>query len=110
MNILGFIFIGWKGTGYTAGFGIGNACYLFFSYILTTVVGDCMSIYVSKLFAQKRYSEMGAYFFRAMFLNFVILLFGLAFFIRLDLVLQAINFSKFQSELAHKMMLWMVPS
>ena len=111
MNILGFVFIGLKeDAALTAGFGGGNSCYLFFNYILTSIVGDCMSIYVSKLYGQKRYSDMPIYFWRATFLNFVILLIGVAFFIRLDLVLLAINFSPEQSQIAHKMILWMIPA
>ena len=110
-NIVGFILIGLKNdTALTAGFGVGNSCYLFFNYVLTVIASDCMSVFLSRFYGQKNWLQVRLSFWRGLFLSLVILLIGVAFFIRLDLVLLSINFNEAQSNIAHKMMLWLIPA
>ena len=94
----------------SAGFGIGISCYNILYYVLLTIGSDCMSVFLSRFYGQKNLLKVRLSFWRGLFLSLIILLISLAFYIRLDLVLMSINFSEAKSNIAHKMVLWLIPT
>jgi len=85
LNLVGYILIGLKSSeSITSGFGVGNASYLFFNYVLTMISGECMSIFVSKYYGKLKWRNIRLTFLRGLFLNIIILIFGIAFIVRLD--------------------------
>lgn len=68
-----------------------------------------LTMYAKKFFLAKNYHSMRRAFYRGLCFNFVILLFSLVFWVRLDLLLESINFDPKASKIAWYFTISLIP-
>ena len=106
INLAGFFFLGFfNNTTLTAAFGVGCSLYLFFNLVFTQMAGEIVAIVCGKNYGENNYESLRLNCYRGYFLNLLIFVFGICFYIRADLLLIAINFDPKIAVLAHYMIL-----
>jgi Na+-driven multidrug efflux pump len=101
-QFLAYYFISWfKSDNFTAGFGVGNSCYLFFNYLPIIMTSDAASILITQHYGASNHREMRLTYHRGLGANILLTTIALLFFIRLDLLLTPIGFPPEISKTAH---------
>ncbi len=55
-QFIAYYFISWfKNDDFTAGFGVGNSCYLFFNFMPIIMAADAASILITQYFGADKY-------------------------------------------------------
>jgi Na+-driven multidrug efflux pump len=55
-QFIAYYFISWfKNDDFTAGFGVGNSCYLFFNYMPIIMAADAASILITQYYGAEKY-------------------------------------------------------
>jgi Na+-driven multidrug efflux pump len=101
-QFIAYYFISWfKSDNFTAGFGVGNSCYLFFNYMPIIMAADAASIQITQYYGAEKYRLMRLTYYRGLGANIIIMVICLLFYMRLDLILAGIGFSPEISSTAH---------
>lgn len=111
LNMISLIFIAFYGSAtLTAGFGLGNAVYMFFWQIFTQVNGETQGINCSKAYGAGDWKSMRLCFYRGFSWNIVITIVSVIFYANIDTILLGVGFEPEMTRQAHAMICAMIPA
>jgi len=111
LNMISLVFVAFYGSAtLTAGFGLGNAIFMFFWQTFTQVNGETQGIGCSKAFGAGDWKNMRLGFFRGLCWNYLVTVVSTVLYIYIDKILMAAGFEEKMTEQAHSMIVSMIPA
>lgn len=111
LNMISLIFIAfYDNATLTAGFGLGNAIFMFFWQTFTQVNGETQGINCSKAYGAEDFKLMRLHFYRGFIWNWLITLLSVVLYTNIDTILLAAGFEAEMTREAHTMIVCMLPA
>lgn len=111
LNMISLIFVAFYGSAtLTAGFGLGNAIFMFFWQTFTQVNGETQGIGCSKAFGASDWKNMRLGFFRGLIWNYVVTFISAVLYLYIDRILLAAGFEAEMTKQAHNMVVSLIPA
>merc|ERR1712241_992177 len=111
LNLISLAFVAFYGSAtMTAGFGLGNAIFMFFWQTFTQVNGETQGITCSKAFGSGDYQLMRLSFYRGFTWNVCVTLMSCVMYYYMDKILLAAGFEETMVEQAHAMVVSILPA
>jgi len=111
LNMISLVFVAFYGSAtMTAGFGLGNAIFMFFWQTFTQVNGETQGITCSKAFGSGDYKTMRLSFYRGMFWNYMVTITSSVLYFYIDKILVAAGFEEEMVMQAHAMVVSLIPA
>lgn len=111
LNMISLAFVAFYGSAtMTAGFGLGNAIFMFFWQTFTQVNGETQGITCSKAFGSGDYQLMRLSFYRGFTWNICVTLMSCVMYYYMDKILLAAGFEETMVEQAHAMVVSILPA
>jgi MATE family multidrug resistance protein len=111
LNMISLIFIAFYGSAtLTAGFGLGNAIFMFFWQTFTQVNGETQGINCSKAFGAQDYKLMRLHFYRGAFWNICITIISACLYTNIGALLLAAGFEPEMTKQAQLMINTIIPA
>jgi len=111
LNMISLVFVAFYGSAtLTAGFGLGNAIFMFFWQTFTQVNGETQGISCSKAFGAQDYKNMRLGFYRGLIWNYVITVISAILYSYIDVILISAGFEASMVEQAHAMVVSLIPA
>ena len=111
LNLISLAFVAFYGSAtMTAGFGLGNAIFMFFWQTFTQVNGETQGITCSKAFGSGDYQLMRLSFYRGFSWNIMVTLLSCVIYYYMDIILLAAGFEKEMVTQAHAMVVSILPA
>lgn len=104
LNMISLVFVAFYGSAtLTAGFGLGNAIFMFFWQTFTQVNGETQGITCSKSFGAGNWQEMRQGFYRGLIWNYLVTITSAILYFYIDRILVAAGFEPEMTKEAHSM-------
>merc|ERR1712066_1220183 len=104
LNMISLVFVAFYGSAtLTAGFGLGNAIFMFFWQTFTQVNGETQGIGCSKAFGAGDWKNMRLGFYRGLIWNYIVTITSTFLYLYIDRILVAAGFEPEMTAQAHKM-------
>lgn len=104
LNMISLIFVAFYGSAtLTAGFGLGNAIFMFFWQTFTQVNGETQGITCSKSFGAGDWQQMRQGFYRGLIWNYLVTITSAVLYFYIDKILLAAGFEEEMTRQAHYM-------
>merc|ERR1712151_1079951 len=111
LNMISLVFVAFYGSAtLTAGFGLGNAIFMFFWQTFTQVNGETQGIGCSKAFGAGDWQNMRLGFYRGLTWNYLVTITSTFLYLYIDRILVAAGFEPETTAQAHKMVVSMIPA
>merc|ERR1712226_169877 len=111
LNMISLIFVAFYADAtLTAGFGLGNAIFMFFWQTFTQVNGETQGIGCSKAFGASDWKNMRLGFYRGLCWNYLVTIASTFLYLYIDKLLVAAGFEPEMTSQAHKMVVSMIPA
>merc|ERR1712226_951581 len=111
LNMISLVFVAFYGSAtLTAGFGLGNAIFMFFWQTFTQVNGETQGIGCSKAFGAGDWKNMRLGFYRGLTWNYLVTIASTFLYLYIDKLLVAAGFEPEMTSQAHKMVVSMIPA
>jgi len=109
--MVSLVFVAFYGSAtLTAGFGLGNAIFMFFWQTFTQVNGETQGITCSKMYGAGNYKEMRLGFYRGLSWNYVVTFTSAILYFYIDRILLAAGFEAEMTKQAHNMVVSLIPA
>jgi len=111
LNMISLVFVAFYGSAtMTAGFGLGNAIFMFFWQTFTQVNGETQGITCSKAFGSGDFHTMRLSFYRGLFWNYIVTITSAVLYFYIDKILVAAGFEEEMVSQAHAMVVSLIPA
>lgn len=111
LNMISLVFVAFYGSAtLTAGFGLGNAIFMFFWQTFTQVNGETQGIGCSKAFGAGDFKQMRLGFFRGLAWNYLVTVTSAVLYFYIDRLLLAAGFEAEMTKQAHAMVVSLIPA
>jgi len=111
LNMISLIFVAFYGSAtLTAGFGLGNAIFMFFWQTFTQVNGETQGIGCSKAFGAGDWKNMRLGFYRGLIWNYIVTFTSAVLYFYIDRILLAAGFEPEMTKQAHYMVVSLIPA
>jgi len=111
LNMISLVFVAFYGSAtLTAGFGLGNAIFMFFWQTFTQVNGETQGIGCSKAYGAGDWKNMRLGFYRGIIWNYVVTILSAIMYFYIDRILLAAGFEAEMTKQAHYMIVSIIPA
>merc|ERR1712151_129829 len=111
LNMISLVFVAFYGSAtLTAGFGLGNAIFMFFWQTFTQVNGETQGIGCSKAFGASDWKNMRLGFYRGLIWNYMVTFTSAVLYFYIDRILLAAGFEAEMTKQAHYMVISLIPA
>jgi Na+-driven multidrug efflux pump len=111
LNMISLVFVAFYGSAtLTAGFGLGNAIFMFFWQTFTQVNGETQGIGCSKAFGAGDFKQMRLGFYRGLAWNYLVTVTSAVLYFYIDRLLLAAGFEAEMTKQAHAMVVSLIPA
>jgi len=111
LNMIALVFIAFYGSAtLTAGFGLGNAIFMFFWQTFTQVNGETQGIGCSKAYGAGDFKSMRLGFYRGLAWNYLVTVTSAVLYLYIDRLLLAAGFEAEMTKQAHNMVVSLIPA